>query len=300
MLATPFLSDQAASDWVARNRQDVDAALEALLRDGDDSPVKEAMRYSVLAPGKRMRPLLTLAVTDYLGGDSRQAMRTACALEFIHSASLILDDLPCMDNDAERRSRMSTHVRFGEGLTILAAVSLLTQSCCMIASDEALPLPLRLKLVQLLCETVGPHGLSLGQSIDLHGRNNAPSLSAITDLHHLKTGVLFLAAARSACLICNATPAQEKKVLEFSAQVGLAYQLQDDLKDINETAPNMAARIGLTSAERQLIDYLQAAHLAIAGEPRASMLQNFVRAFIKAGRSSASSLPQAMYRESRL
>jgi geranylgeranyl diphosphate synthase type II len=237
------------------------------------------MRYSVLAQGKRIRPLLTLAVAAYFGVRPAAAMHVACSIEMIHCASLILDDLPCMDNDHERRKRLATHVKFGESLTILAAVSLLTQSCCTIASHQSLEPDLRLKLVQMLCDTVGPHGLSLGQYIDLHGVAGLQTPSAITNIHHLKTGVLFLAAARAGCLIARASAAQEEKVMRFTNNIGLAFQLLDDLKDMDSPGTNMVAHIGVSNAERRLRDYLDAANDAVEGERNAETLQGFARAF---------------------
>lgn len=237
------------------------------------------MRYSVLAPGKRIRPLLTLAVSRFLGTAPAHAMHTACAIEMIHSASLILDDLPCMDNDRERRNRLSTHMKFGESLTILAAVSLLTQSYCIVSTQEDLPGELRLKLIQLICDTVGPQGLSLGQYIDLTTRSDSAVPSTMTNMHHLKTGVLFIAAAKAGCLIGEASPEQEQQVMHFTTNVGLAFQLLDDLRDVDSPGANMVTRIGVTSAERKIREYLQAADMAIEGESNTAALQDFVRAF---------------------
>jgi geranylgeranyl diphosphate synthase type II len=278
MLATEAIKT-SVREWIPCARELVDEHLSRLLGHSHASPVIEAMRYSVLAPGKRIRPLLTLAVAEFLGGSGQSALQVACAIEMIHCASLILDDLPCMDNDSERRSRLSTHVKFGESLTILAAVSLLTQSQCVIASHDALADRQRLALVQLLCETVGPHGLSLGQCIDLHGGNALAGFDAITEMHHLKTGVLFLAAARAGCLVAGARPEQEEKVMRFTRQIGLAFQLRDDIRDMREDNVNIAAQIGLQEATSRLGIYLDGALAAIEGERNADVLKEFVEAF---------------------
>ena len=145
MLATH--PSHVAGDWVAETRPLVNAHLDEMLKPARPSPVIEAMRYSVLGPGKRIRPLLTLAVTNFLGTQPAGALQVACAIEMIHAASLILDDLPCMDNDRERRDRLSTHAAYGEDLAILAAVSLLMQSQCVLASHPALAPELRVRLV---------------------------------------------------------------------------------------------------------------------------------------------------------
>jgi len=273
--------NRATIDWIAESRRQIDGHLDSLLSPAQPSPVLEAMRYSVLAPGKRIRPLLTLAVASFLGCSARRAMHVACAIELVHCASLILDDLPCMDNDRERRSRLSTHVEFGEHLTILAAVSLLTQSQCIIASDDSLDMATRLTLVKLLCETVGPSGLSLGQYIDLTSKADMPGPATITGIHHLKTGVLFLAAAKAGCLICKASAEQEEKVMCFTNNLGLAFQLLDDLKDVGEAGPNMVARIGVSNAEHRIRHYLHTASSAVEGEPNAEVLQDLAQALLK-------------------
>lgn len=267
--------------WIADTRRLIDQHLDTVLAPASSSPLAEAMRYSVLAQGKRIRPLLTLAVAGYFNVRPVAAMHVACALEMIHAASLILDDLPCMDNDRERRNRLATHAKYGESLTILAAVSLLTQSNCMIACHQSLAPELRLKLVQMLCDTVGPHGLALGQYIDLHGASGMATPSAITNIHHLKTGVLFIAAARAGCLIAGASQAQEEKVMRFTNNLGLAFQLQDDLKDMDSPGTNMVAHIGVSNAQRQLHNYLDKARDAIAGERNAAMLEGFAQAFFR-------------------
>ena len=277
MLATH--PSHVTGDWVAETRPLVNAHLDEMLKPARPSPVIEAMRYSVLGPGKRIRPLLTLAVTNFLGTQPAGALQVACAIEMIHAASLILDDLPCMDNDRERRERLSTHAAYGEDLAILAAVSLLMQSQCVLASHPALPPELRVRLVQLVCETIGPHGLSLGQYIDLSAKAQPASLAAITQIHHLKTGVLFVAAARAACLIGGASPEQEERVVRFTTNLGLAFQLKDDLADLDDANLNLAARMGASSAERTFHGYLQAADAAIGGDRNAAVLQNFARAF---------------------
>ncbi|HEV2612921.1 MAG TPA: polyprenyl synthetase family protein [Noviherbaspirillum sp.] len=273
--------DYTAGDWITQTRQMIEDQLDHHLSLGQTSPVSEAMRYSVLAGGKRIRPLLTMAVTKYLGCVPAHTIDVACAIEMIHSASLILDDLPCMDNDNVRRNRVSTHVKFGESLTILAAVSLLTHSQCMIASHDSLPGELRLKLIRLLCDTVGAQGLSLGQYIDLNTKVETTSPAAISDMHHLKTGVLFVAAAKAACMAADASPEKQQQVMHFTTNIGLAFQLLDDIKDADAEETNLVTRIGVTSAQRKVREYLQAANIAIEGEQNAEVLQSFVREFFR-------------------
>lgn len=265
----------APHGWSLSARQQIDEHLDALLDRAQSSRVHEAMRYAVLSTGKRIRPLLTLAVADFLGARPAGLMHAACAIEMIHAASLVLDDLPCMDNDRLRRNRPATHAVFGEDCAILAAVSLLMQSHCMLASHAALPPDVRLKTIQLLCETIGAEGLSLGQYIDLASKSAPASPNAIAGVHHLKTGILFLAAARAACLLCGATPRQEQQVIAYTTHVGLAYQLKDDLADVGTPGLNLASSIGVYDAERQFLEHMQAALAAIDDEPNAEVLRGF-------------------------
>lgn len=261
----------------------VDRHLDALLSSGRPSPVTDAMRYSVLESGKRIRPLLTLAVAEFFGPKPAGLMQVACAVELIHAASLVLDDLPCMDNDSERRNRPTTHTVYGQDVSILAAISLLMQSYCILASHDKVSQDVRLKLIQLLCETIGAEGLSLGQYIDLSAKGQIPSAAMISNIHHLKTGILFLAAARAGCLVCQASIAQEEKIVTFATHLGLAFQLMDDLHDVGEQGLNFAARIGISSAEKQFREHLRRALDAVEGESNSAVLTDFVQAVFRQG-----------------
>lgn len=265
----------APHGWSLTARQEIDEHLEAMLEHGQSSRVHEAMRYAVLGAGKRIRPLLTLAVADFLGGRPPGLMHAACAIEMIHAASLVLDDLPCMDNDRLRRDRPATHAVFGDDCAILAAVSLLMRSHCMLASHPDVPADVRLRTIQLLCETIGADGLSLGQYIDLASKSAPASPGAIAGIHHLKTGILFLAAARAACLLCGATPRQEQGIVAFTTHVGLAFQLKDDLADVDAPGLNLVASIGVHGARQQFHEHLQEAQAAIDGEDNAEVLLGF-------------------------
>lgn len=279
----PFASrhDSGVHDWMDETRCAIDRHLDQLLGAPFASPVNEAMRYSVLAPGKRLRPLLVLAIANFFEASPPGIMKVACAIEMIHSASLVLDDLPCMDNDHERRNRLSTHAKFGEDLSILAAVSLLMHSHCALASDETLSPEAKLKLIRLLCDTVGGSGLSLGQYIDLNPADEVSDTFSVEDVHHLKTGILFIAAAKAACLLCNASPWQEAAVVQFTTNLGLAFQARDDLADLDNSKSNLVTAIGVASARQRYYDYVDAAHEAIDGEPNAAVLQEFAAAIFR-------------------
>lgn len=268
------------SGWAVSARQQIDEYLDALLHFPNPSRVNEAMRYSVLGGGKRIRPMLALAVADYLGTRPPGLMHVACAIEMIHAASLILDDLPCMDNDRMRRNRPSTHAVYGEDCAILASVSLLMHCHAMLASHPDLPPEARLKTIRLLCETIGADGLSLGQYIDLSSRSAPLQAAATAGAHHLKTGILFLAAAKAACLLCDATPEQSEKITVYATSLGLAFQLKDDLADVGEPGLNLAAAMGVTSARRQFLDHLETASDAIGDDDDAGVLRDFAEALL--------------------
>lgn len=190
-----------------------------------------AARYALLAPGKRFRPMLTLLAARDFGAPEGAAMDVGCALEMVHAASLILDDLPSMDDAAMRRGRPTTHKAYGEAVAILAAVGLLNRAFGVIAAESRLPAAVRADLVAGLSATVGFDGLVAGQARDIAHREQVRAIDAIDLLNHQKTGVLIMAAAQSGALIAGAPASRLKGVAEFARRVGLAFQIRDDLLD---------------------------------------------------------------------
>jgi geranylgeranyl diphosphate synthase type II len=190
----------------------------------------EAARYALLAPGKRLRPLLVMLATAELGGDALDGLDAGCAIEMVHAASLILDDLPAMDDAPWRRGQASTHVVFGEDVAILAGITLLSQASATLAETTRLPAETRCRLVSILARAVGSAGLAAGQYRDLRG--TGPSdLGGIVDANHLKTGMLFVAAVEMAAAIAGAAPHRLAGMQVFAAHLGQAFQLLDDLMD---------------------------------------------------------------------
>lgn len=221
--------------FLARAKARVDAALEAALPDPESEPrqVHEAMRHAVLGDGKRVRPLFTLAAAHFCGEEPGKLLDAACAVEFVHAASLILDDLPCMDDAAERRGQPCTHVRFGTAAALLAAMSLLARAYERTARNaESLGVPERsAEAVRVLSDTIGPGGLVYGQSLDLQldGPSSAPE--AIETVHAHKAGTLFLAALRLPAVLLALPPAETAALETFGRHVGLAFQMIDDCHD---------------------------------------------------------------------
>jgi geranylgeranyl diphosphate synthase, type II len=210
----------------------VDRALAQMLPDETQSPrrLHAAMRHAVLGPGKRIRPILALLSARHLGCTSEAAMPAACALELVHAASLVLDDLPCMDDAPERRGQPSVHAGFGEDVAVLTGVALLNEAFAAISRAAHFPDAARVAMTSLLTTTVGPQGLIGGQHRDLMGVD-APSLGDLADLHREKTGVLFVASVEMGALAAGAGPTARDALRIFGLELGLAFQALDDLDD---------------------------------------------------------------------
>jgi geranylgeranyl pyrophosphate synthase len=193
------------------------------------------MRYAVLGAGKRVRPVLTLAVADLLGAGGEGAVEdVACAVELVHACSLVLDDLPAMDDAALRRGRPTTHRAFGEAVALLAAFALLNRAFQLLA-DAGQRLRLRRygseDLVHHLATAIGTRGLVGGQALDLAARPEELDLERLEYVHSHKTGALFVAAAELGAMAADARRAELETVGRFAKNLGLAFQIEDDLLD---------------------------------------------------------------------
>jgi len=220
-------------------RKLVDAALERVLPAASTPPEKvhAAIRWSVFAGGKRFRPILLLAVGETFGAAPELLSDTACALEFIHTYSLIHDDLPSMDNDDLRRGRATCHIRFGEATAILAGDALQTLAFRLVSEDESLSPEKRVRLIAEIARASGtPHGMVAGQGSDLEAESRDVSAGELEQIHRLKTGALIIAAARCGAIIADASDAELVAVNEYAAQLGLLFQITDDLLDVTATA----------------------------------------------------------------
>ncbi len=227
--------DSGFTEHLMQLRAAVDDRLDELLPPASNERdlVAAAIRDGALAPGKRMRPLLLLLAADGLGADQHQALDLACAIEMVHAASLILDDMPCMDNAQLRRGRPTVHLAFGEDIAILAAVALLSRAFGVVASIDGLRPLVRTQLVEILANTIGSQGLVQGQLQDLREGRHARSEEEIAATNNLKTGVLFSAIMDMAFLISDAPQPLRGVLQRFAIELGHAVQLYDDLQDIN-------------------------------------------------------------------
>jgi geranylgeranyl diphosphate synthase type II len=222
------------SAYLARQQERVDAALsEYFPLDPAPHRLFEAVRYSLLGGGKRVRPVLALAACEAVGGDSEAALPVACALEMIHSYSLVHDDLPAMDDDALRRGRPTTHIAFGEGVAILAGDALLTEAFAVLArAAAAAPRPRRLLLAaREIAEAAGAHGMVGGQAADLVAEGREVDLATVEFIHVRKTGALILAATRAGALVGGAGARPLRRLTRYGECLGLAFQVADDILD---------------------------------------------------------------------
>ena len=219
------------------DQKKIDALLAQALSDVQESRVKEAMTYTLLAPGKRIRPLLLFAILDGYDQAKEKGIALACALEMIHAYSLIHDDLPAMDNDDFRRGRPTCHKRFDEATAILAGDGLLTQAF-HIASKAPLPAPELLKCIQVLAEMAGPNGMVYGQCLDM-AENASYDWEMLQKVHHCKTGCLLAAPFMIGAILSAQKEEVVQKWKQIGMQTGLAFQIQDDLLDETKSAADL-------------------------------------------------------------
>ena len=207
------------------------------------------MTYSLEAGGKRVRPVLCMLAAEAVGGKAQAALSCAVALEFIHTYSLIHDDLPAMDDDDLRRGKPTSHVAFGEGQAILAGDGLLTEAFHVIATDTTLSAERRIEAVGVLSEAAGWRGMVGGQSLDLLGEEltrtgKVYDLEHLQLIHRLKTGALLRASVELGAIAAGATPGQRTILKDGGALLGLAFQIQDDILDATATQEQMGKRVG--------------------------------------------------------
>ncbi|MGD0016386.1 MAG: polyprenyl synthetase family protein [Verrucomicrobiia bacterium] len=223
----------------------VNAALDKLLppETAEPTTIHKAMRYSIFAGGKRIRPVLCLASCEAVGGKDGAAMPLACAVECIHTYSLIHDDLPCMDDDDFRRGKPTNHKVFGEGIAVLAGDALLTEAFALVAkADPPKRYPVRV-LVKELAFAAGSLRLIAGQVQDLEGENKNLSLKQVKRTHLNKTSALITASIRLGAMAGNATPAQLRRLTRYGQDLGLAFQVIDDILDATSTKEVMGKSV---------------------------------------------------------
>lgn len=217
--------------------QMIDRYLEGLipLRHGPYQHLFEAARYSLSTGGKRIRPILTLATVQMLGGLQEAALIPACALEIIHTYSLIHDDLPCMDDDDFRRGQPTLHKKYTEGHAVLTGDFLLTYAFELLATLPNFNADKKIKLIATLARHIGSEGMIGGQVMDVAFEGKKINLDSLTRLHKLKTGALITAAVEFGGILADATEIQMENLKQFGDQIGLAFQVVDDVLDITSS-----------------------------------------------------------------
>ena len=197
-----------------------------------DETLEKAMEYSLMAGGKRLRPVLLMAAADAVGKDGAAFLTTGCAIEMIHTYSLIHDDLPAMDNDDYRRGKPTNHKVFGDGIAVLAGDALLTLAFeVMLRQEDAAPETL-VTVVSEMSRAAGPYGMVGGQVLDLEGEGRRLDLAALRKIHMGKTGALFCAAIRSGAILAGAKEEELAALTLYAERFGLAFQITDDILDV--------------------------------------------------------------------
>lgn len=222
-----------------------------------EKSVVKSVKYSLLAPGKRLRPTLLLAFCDICGGDVTSALPYACAVEMIHSYSLIHDDLPCMDNDDLRRGKPSNHKVFGEDIALLAGDALQALAYEAMLSDDALEKTgiNGAKAAAILAKASGALGMVGGQTIDLETEGKNPSLETISEMYSKKTGQLIKAPCLMGCVLANANDDKIGAAAVYAEKIGLAFQVVDDILDIISDTDTLGKPVG-SDVENHKVNYV--------------------------------------------
>jgi geranylgeranyl diphosphate synthase type II len=226
--------------YLAELRREVEAALDRYLppKDAPPATIHEAMRYSVFAGGKRLRPILVIAGAEAVGGAMGRVLPTACALELIHTYSLIHDDLPAMDDDDYRRGRLTNHKVFGEAMAILAGDALLTLAFGLLAQNASL------EVVKEVAQAAGTFGMIGGQVVDVQSEGKSVDAETLEHIHSHKTAALIRCALRSGAMLAGASPSTLTAIGEAGAHLGLAFQIVDDILDVEGSLAELGKTAG--------------------------------------------------------
>ncbi|HSB61366.1 MAG TPA: polyprenyl synthetase family protein [Vicinamibacteria bacterium] len=293
-MAPPAVSEFAALEETLESRRlQVEAALRRLHEPGRSPAVAAAMEDSLFAPAKRLRPILSLLVAEILRGDAGTVLPAGCAIEMVHTASLILDDLPCMDDAATRRGRPACHVAHGEAAAVLASFALLNRAYAILAEgwDGAPDAAVRAGVARELAAAVGLDGMIAGQAADLAMTDRALDFPTLEFIHSRKTGALFMASAALGAAAARARPAERAAVVAYAKNLGLAFQIVDDLIDVTGGAAEAGKDVGKDLKKTTFVSFsgvegarelsrelIAASQEALAGfGPRAQPLRDLAR-----------------------
>jgi geranylgeranyl diphosphate synthase type II len=235
-------------NYIQKKSQVVNDALELLLQNSQqDETINKAMQHSLMAGGKRIRPVLCLAATEAVGGNPTDALTAACAMEMIHTYSLIHDDLPAMDNDELRRGKPTCHVAFDEATAILAGDALLTMAFEILAAvpfentDQAAKW---LQIIRIIAVAAGSRGMIQGQMLDIAAEGRKLNVSELESMHTLKTGALIVASLQCGALLAEADKDQLRFLKTYAGYIGLAFQVADDILNVEGNPEVMGKAVG--------------------------------------------------------
>ncbi len=269
-------------NWELRQKEDC-ALIEGWLKSyfnarkpyGD---LYDAVLYSLMAGGKRVRPVLLLETCRMCGGDVEAALPFACAVEMVHTYSLIHDDLPCMDDDDLRRGKPTNHKVYGEATAVLAGDCLLTTAFeVMLEQGGHLPMERILQAAACLGKAAGGRGMVGGQILDMAGEGHTLSLAELSELYALKTGALMTASVEMGCILAGGTEEQRSAVIRYASKIGLAFQVQDDILDVEGDEATLGKHIG-SDARSEKNTYVTVKGLAPCRELVSELTQQAVSA----------------------
>ncbi len=244
-------------DYLASRRQAIEEALNNYLPSESDRPenLHQAMRYSVLAPGKRLRPTLVLAAAEAVGASPQTVMPTACALECIHVFSLIHDDLPCMDNDDYRRGRLTSHKVYGEAMALLAGDALLAFAFELIALNiHTAPADRVLETLRMIAHASGFGGMVGGQVVDMESQGKEVTPDTLRYIHRHKTGALLTGSVLAGAMLAGANDLELYALRTYGDHIGLAFQIADDILDVTGDEALLGKPVG-SDEERDKATY---------------------------------------------
>lgn len=240
------MSNPAFTNYLSETAKRVDRALDGFLPKEKIVPttIHKAMRYSVFAGGKRLRPILCLAAAEACGGDIERAMPAACAVEVLHTYSLVHDDLPCMDDDDLRRGRPTCHKVFGDGMAVLCGDALLTEAFYILAQTSQTPRYRMAEFIKELALTSSSRHLIGGQVMDLEGEGKSLTKAQLILIHKAKTAALLTTSLRLGAMAVNTTPAKLEALSTFGQSLGLAFQIIDDILDVTQSTEVLGKTAG--------------------------------------------------------
>jgi geranylgeranyl diphosphate synthase type II len=237
--------------YLTRNNALLESHLRKYLDASADARLLEAMRHSLMAGGKRLRPNLCIAACEAVGGHSEDVFPVACAMEMIHTYSLIHDDLPAMDDDRLRRGKPTCHVAFDEATAILAGDALLTLAFQVLASMKTRRPEYALEVIRIIAVAAGPSGMVQGQMLDMQSEGRTLTPEDLQRLHALKTGAMIEAALVAGAIVAGGSPPQVEAIREYGRAIGLAFQVVDDILNVEGDPAVMGKAVGTDQVRRK-------------------------------------------------